>query len=48
MAEQERNTGGLPLRELGKTGLKVSMIGFGGGHSASAKVDEATTVASHS
>jgi len=44
MAEQERNTGGLPLRELGKTGLKVSMIGFGGGHSASAKVDEATTV----
>ena len=28
----ERNIGGLPVRELGKTGLKVSNLGFGGGH----------------
>ena len=28
----ERNAAGLPVRELGKTGLKVSIIGLGGGH----------------
>ena len=28
----ERNIGGLLVRELGKTGLKVSNLGFGGGH----------------
>lgn len=28
----ERNMGGLLIRELGKTGLKVSNLGFGGGH----------------
>ena len=25
----ERNGAGLPIRELGKTGLKVSIVGFG-------------------
>lgn len=28
----EGNGGGIPVRPLGKTGLKVSIIGFGGGH----------------
>ena len=28
----ERNAGGLPVRELGNSGVKVSIIGFGGGH----------------
>ncbi len=40
----ERNAGGLPVRELGKTGLKVSIIGFGGGHFVRSHVDEATSV----
>ena len=44
MSDSEKNSGGVPLRELGRTGLKVSMVGFGGGHSASARVDEATTI----
>ena len=26
----EKNTGGIPLRSLGKTGLKVPLIGLGG------------------
>ena len=34
----------IPVRELGKTGLKVSVIGFGGGHSVSENIDESTTV----
>lgn len=34
----------IPTRKLGKTGLDVSIIGFGGGHSANARIDEATTV----
>jgi uncharacterized protein len=36
--------GDIPVRELGKTGLKVSIVGFGGGHSATPQIDEATTV----
>jgi predicted aldo/keto reductase-like oxidoreductase len=40
----ERNEGGLPVRELGKTGLKVSIIGFGGGHCVRPDLDEQTTV----
>ena len=40
----ERNEGGLPVRELGKTGLKVSIIGFGGGHCVRPNIDEQTTV----
>ena len=40
----ERNEGGLPVRELGKTGLKVSIIGFGGGHCVRPDIDEQTTV----
>ena len=40
----ERNEGGLPVRELGKTGLKVSIIGFGGGHCVRPHIDEQTTV----
>jgi predicted aldo/keto reductase-like oxidoreductase len=40
----ERNEGGLPVRELGKTGLKVSIIGFGGGHCVRDYIDEKTTV----
>jgi predicted aldo/keto reductase-like oxidoreductase len=30
--ELERNAAGLPVRELGRTGQKVSIIGIGGGH----------------
>jgi predicted aldo/keto reductase-like oxidoreductase len=40
----ERNEGGLPVRTLGKTGLKVSIIGFGGGHSVRPDIDEQMTV----
>ncbi len=40
----EQNAGGLPVRELGKTGLKVSIIGFGGGHCVRPDIDEQTTV----
>ena len=33
MSEQiESNAAGLPMRTLGKTGLSVSIVGFGGGH----------------
>ena len=42
--ELERNAAGLPVRELGKTGLKVSIIGFGGGHFVNPKIDEQTSI----
>jgi predicted aldo/keto reductase-like oxidoreductase len=42
--ELERNAAGIPLRELGKTGLKVSIIGFGGGHFARKANDEQTSI----
>jgi len=40
----ERNSGGLPLRELGKTSLKVSNVGFGGGHFIGQDLDEAGSI----
>ena len=40
----ERNRAGLPVRQLGKTGLKVSIIGFGGGHFVRPYIDEAASV----
>ncbi|RME52272.1 MAG: aldo/keto reductase [Caldilineae bacterium] len=40
----ERNEGGIPLRVLGRTGLKVSLIGFGGGHFVGKNIDEQTSV----
>jgi predicted aldo/keto reductase-like oxidoreductase len=40
----ERNAGDLPVRELGKTGLKISIIGFGGGHFVRPYIDEQTSV----
>ena len=42
--ELERNAAGLPVRELGKTGLKVSIIGFGGGHFVRPTIDEQTSI----
>jgi len=42
--DMERNSNGIPLRELGKTGLKVSIIGFGGGHFVRPTIDEQTSV----
>jgi predicted aldo/keto reductase-like oxidoreductase len=42
--ELERNAAGLPVRELGKTGLKVSIIGFGGGHFVRPTVDERMSI----
>lgn len=42
--ELERNAAGIPVRELGKTGLKVSIIGFGGGHFAGKDIDEQTSI----
>lgn len=42
--ELERNSAGIPVRELGTTGLKVSIIGFGGGHFAGKSVDEKTSI----
>ena len=40
----ERNAAGLPVRELGMTGLKVSIIGFGGGHFVRPHLDEQASV----
>ncbi len=40
----ERNAGGVPVRELGKTGVNVSIIGFGGGHFIRPTIDEAMSV----
>ncbi len=40
----EQNAAGLPVRELGKTGLKVSIIGFGGGHVVRPHLDERASV----
>ena len=42
--EIERNSGGVPVRELGKTGVKVSVIGFGGGHFVRPHLDEQASV----
>ena len=44
MSELKRNAAGIPVRELGRTGLEVSIIGFGGGHSVNPNIDERTTV----
>ena len=40
----ERNSAGLPIRTLGRTGLKVSIIGFGGGHFIRPCIDEQMSV----
>lgn len=40
----ERNRGGIPVRELGKTGLKVSIVGFGGGHFVRPTIDEQMSI----
>ncbi|MDA0709253.1 MAG: aldo/keto reductase [bacterium] len=40
----ERNSNGVPVRTLGKTGLKISVIGFGGGHCVRPYIDENMTV----
>ncbi len=42
--EAERNAAGIPIRELGKTGLKVSIIGFGGAHYVRPHLDEQASV----
>lgn len=42
--ELERNSGGIPVRPLGKTGLTVSIIGFGGGHYVRPTIDEQMSV----
>lgn len=45
MTEQlKRNDGGIPVRELGKTGLEISIIGFGGGHFVRPSIDEALSI----
>lgn len=40
----ERNAAGLPVRALGRTGEKVSIIGFGGGHCCRPSVSEEETI----
>jgi uncharacterized protein len=40
----ERNNAGIPVRELGKTGLKVSIVGLGGGHFVRPNIDEQMSV----
>ena len=40
----ERNAAGLPVRPLGRTGLSVSIIGFGGGHFVRPHLDEQASV----
>lgn len=38
------NEAGIPVRELGRTGLTVSIVGFGGGHCVRPDIDERRTV----
>ena len=40
----ETNTGGLPVRTLGNTGLKVSILGFGGGHYCRKHITESDSI----
>lgn len=40
----EKNEAGIPVRELGRTGLTVSIVGFGGGHCVRPDIDERKTV----
>lgn len=40
----EKNGAGLPVRQLGRTGLTVSIVGFGGGHCVRPEIDEKKTV----
>ncbi|MDE0226313.1 MAG: aldo/keto reductase [Gammaproteobacteria bacterium] len=40
----EKNEAGIPVRELGRTGLTVSIVGFGGGHCVRPDIDEKRTV----
>jgi uncharacterized protein len=40
----ERNDAGIPVRELGRTGLKVSIVGLGGGHFVRPNIDEQMSV----
>lgn len=40
----EKNEAGMPVRELGRTGLTVSIVGFGGGHCVRPEIDEKKTV----
>ena len=40
----ERNDAGVPVRPLGRTGLKVSIIGLGGGHMARPAVSEQDSI----
>ena len=40
----DSNTNSLPTRELGKTGLQVSIIGFGGGHFIRPHINEKESV----
>ena len=42
--ELETNTAGIPVRALGTTGTKVSIVGFGGGHYCRKHIDESTSV----
>jgi predicted aldo/keto reductase-like oxidoreductase len=44
MTSVETASSEIPTRALGKTGINVSIIGFGGGHSVNPKIDEKTTV----
>ena len=40
----ERNAAGIPVRELGTTGQKISIIGFGGGHFVRPTIDEKMSI----
>ena len=42
--ELETNAAGIPIRALGTTGTKVSIVGFGGGHYCRKHIDENTSV----
>lgn len=42
--ELARNAAGIPVRELGKTGLTISIVGFGGGHFVTPNIDEKMSV----
>ena len=40
----ERNAGGLPVRSLGRSDIKVSILGFGGGHFCRKHLTEADSI----
>ena len=44
MSDLEKNSGGIPIRPLGRTGVSVSILGLGGGHIGRAAIPQQEAV----